>query len=71
MRGTVVKGGRGRGRGGGEEGRGGAPPVCVTVQPPLFSHYYGKGEGGRILSRLEGGGFLKAEREMTPYVRGV
>lgn len=41
--------------------------MCVTVQPPLFSHFYGKGMGSDIVA--PGGGFLKTEREMTPYIR--
>jgi hypothetical protein len=47
-------------------GRGRAP-VCVTVQPPLFSHHYGKGAASDIMA--PGGGFVNKEREMTPYVR--
>ncbi|KAK3682817.1 hypothetical protein B0T22DRAFT_295012 [Podospora appendiculata] len=42
-------------------------PVCVTVQPPLFSHHYGKGAASDITS--PGGGFIDKEKEMTPYVR--
>ncbi|KAK3305266.1 glycosyltransferase family 25 protein [Chaetomium strumarium] len=48
---------KGRGRG----------PVCVTVQPPLFSHHYGPGAASDIMA--PGGGFVNREREMTPYVR--
>jgi GR25 family glycosyltransferase involved in LPS biosynthesis len=47
-------------------GRGRAP-VCVTVQPPLFSHHYGKGAASDIMA--PGGGFVNKEKEMTPYVR--
>ncbi|KAK3401484.1 hypothetical protein B0T20DRAFT_458697 [Sordaria brevicollis] len=43
------------------------PPVCVTVQPPLFSHHYGKGAASDITA--PGGGFVNKEKEMTPYVR--
>ena len=42
-------------------------PVCVTVQPPLFSHHFGKGAASDIMA--PGGGFVNREREMTPYVR--
>ncbi|KAK4126790.1 glycosyltransferase family 25 protein [Parathielavia appendiculata] len=42
-------------------------PVCVTVQPPLFSHHYGKGAASDIMA--PGGGFVNKETEMTPYVR--
>jgi hypothetical protein len=42
-------------------------PVCVTVQPPLFSHHYGKGAASDIMA--PGGGFVDKEKEMTPYVR--
>ncbi|KAK3316911.1 hypothetical protein B0H66DRAFT_535146 [Apodospora peruviana] len=42
-------------------------PVCVTVQPPLFSHHFGKGATSDIMS--PGGGFIKGNKEMTPYVR--
>lgn len=44
-------------------------PVCVTVQPPLFSHHYGKASASDIMS--PGGGFLnrKTKGEMTPYIR--
>ncbi len=58
----------GEGGGDGKRRRGAKRPVCVTVQPPLFSHYYGKGGGGSDIVPA-GGGFLKGEREMTPYVR--
>ncbi|KAK4208999.1 hypothetical protein QBC37DRAFT_391587 [Rhypophila decipiens] len=45
------------------------PPVCVTVQPPLFSHHYGKASASDIMS--PGGGFLNriGRGEMTPYIR--
>lgn len=45
------------------------PPLCVTVQPPLFSHHYGKASASDIMS--PGGGFLngKTKGEMTPYIR--
>ncbi|KAH6842460.1 hypothetical protein B0I37DRAFT_399139 [Chaetomium sp. MPI-CAGE-AT-0009] len=42
-------------------------PVCVTVQPPLFSHHYGKGAASDIMA--PGGGFVSKDKEMTPYVR--
>jgi len=42
-------------------------PVCVTVQPPLFSHHYGKGAASDIMA--PGGGFAHKGKEMTPYVR--
>ncbi|KAK4043896.1 hypothetical protein C8A01DRAFT_31994 [Parachaetomium inaequale] len=52
---------------------GGAPngkrraPICVTMQPPLFSHHYGKGAASDIMA--PGGGFVDKDKEMTPYVR--
>jgi hypothetical protein len=49
-------------------GRKGGGPICVTVQPPLFSHHYG-GHGAASDIVAPGGGFLRGEREMTPYVR--
>ncbi|KAL2255592.1 hypothetical protein VTK26DRAFT_3058 [Humicola hyalothermophila] len=42
-------------------------PVCVTVQPPLFSHHFRKGGSSDIMAL--GGGFVRAEKSMTPYVR--
>ncbi|AEO64634.1 glycosyltransferase family 25 protein [Thermothielavioides terrestris NRRL 8126] len=42
-------------------------PVCVTVQPPLFTHHYGKGAASDITAA--GGGFVNRDKEMTPYVR--
>ncbi|KAK0654008.1 family 25 putative glycosyltransferase [Cercophora samala] len=42
-------------------------PICVTVQPPLFSHHYGKGAASDITA--PGGGFVNKDKEMTPYVR--
>ncbi|KAK4195479.1 family 25 putative glycosyltransferase [Triangularia verruculosa] len=42
-------------------------PVCVTVQPPLFSHHYGKGAASDITA--PGGGFVNKDKEMTPYIR--
>ncbi|KAL2265072.1 hypothetical protein VTJ83DRAFT_7582 [Remersonia thermophila] len=45
----------------------GRPPVCVTVQPPLFSHHFGRGKGSDISAA--GGGFWKKKGEMTPYIR--
>ncbi|KAK4170981.1 family 25 putative glycosyltransferase [Triangularia setosa] len=45
----------------------GKGPVCVTVQPPLFSHHYGKGAASDITA--PGGGFVNKDKEMTPYVR--
>ncbi|KAH9895375.1 glycosyltransferase family 25 protein [Xylariomycetidae sp. FL2044] len=51
-----------------EDGAGAAAPVCLTVQPPLFSHYYTKGSSSDIMA--QGGGYAKGE-EMTgsPYIR--
>ncbi|KAK3503330.1 hypothetical protein B0T13DRAFT_411203 [Neurospora crassa] len=49
-----------------EQGRDTAP-VCVTVQPPLFSHHFGKGAASDITA--PGGGFVDKKKEMTPYVR--
>ncbi|KAL2178333.1 glycosyltransferase family 25 protein [Thermothelomyces heterothallicus CBS 202.75] len=43
------------------------PPLCVTAQPPLFSHHYGRGAASDITA--PGGGFVNKEKEMTPYVR--
>lgn len=43
------------------------PPVCVVVEPPLFSHHYGKGTASDITT--PGGGFVNKEKEMTPYLR--
>jgi hypothetical protein len=43
----------------------GRSPVCVTVQPPLFSHPY----KGKSDISAAGGGFLRKDREMTPYLR--
>ncbi|KXX80346.1 Procollagen galactosyltransferase 1-B [Madurella mycetomatis] len=60
---------------GDSNGGGGAGlPVCVTVQPPLFSHHYGAGGGGKSDISAPGGGFLRVgegrlEKGMTPYVR--
>ncbi|KAK0644380.1 hypothetical protein B0T16DRAFT_378419 [Cercophora newfieldiana] len=42
-------------------------PVCVTVQPPLFSHHYGKGAASDITA--PGGGFVNKDKEMSPYLR--
>ncbi|KAJ4403986.1 hypothetical protein N0V85_004961 [Neurospora sp. IMI 360204] len=42
-------------------------PVCVTVQPPLFSHHFGKGAASDITA--PGGGFVNKDKEITPYVR--
>jgi len=51
-----------------EGGRGGKrSPICVTVQPPLFSHHYGKGSASDITS--PGGGFINKNKDTTPYVR--
>ncbi|KAK3381232.1 hypothetical protein B0H63DRAFT_475134 [Podospora didyma] len=46
---------------------GGKQPICVTVQPPLFSHHFGKGAASDITA--PGGGFVNKDKEMTPYVR--
>jgi len=46
---------------------GGGLPVCLTVQPPLFSQHYGK--GGKSDITAPGGGFLNSKKEVTPYVR--
>ncbi|KAK0615574.1 hypothetical protein B0T17DRAFT_592351 [Bombardia bombarda] len=48
-------------------GMGRERPVCVTVQPPLFSHHFGNGAASDIAAA--GGGFVSKEKEMTPYVR--
>jgi hypothetical protein len=40
-------------------------PVCLTVNPPLFSHYYAK-SGGSDIHGI-GGGFMK--KVGSPYVR--
>ncbi|KAL1836113.1 hypothetical protein VTJ49DRAFT_5558 [Mycothermus thermophilus] len=45
----------------------GRPPVCVTVQPPLFSHHFGKGKASDISAA--GGGFWNRKGELTPYIR--
>lgn len=42
-------------------------PVCLTVQPPLFSQHYGSVSKSDITS--PGGGFLTSKKEVTPYVR--
>jgi len=42
-------------------------PVCVTVQPPLFSHHFGKGGASDIAA--PGGGFISKDKEMSPYIR--
>jgi len=42
-------------------------PMCVTVQPPLFSHHYGKGAASDITA--PGGGFINKDKEMSPYIR--
>ncbi|GAB1316338.1 hypothetical protein MFIFM68171_06548 [Madurella fahalii] len=59
---------------GGGRGNGKGLPVCVTVQPPLFSHHYGAGGGGKSDISAPGGGFLRVGegrmgKGMTPYVR--
>ncbi|XXH02303.1 hypothetical protein Hte_008674 [Hypoxylon texense] len=41
------------------------PPVCLTVQPPLFSHYYPKGGSSNIQG--QGGGYAKGTG--SPYIR--
>lgn len=59
---------RDKGKGGEMRGgRTGQGPVCVTVQPPLFSHHFGRGAASDITA--PGGGFVNREKEMTPYVR--
>ncbi|KAI1650922.1 glycosyltransferase family 25 protein [Daldinia loculata] len=45
--------------------RGGSAPVCLTVQPPLFSHHYAKGGASNIQG--QGGGYAKGTG--TPYIR--
>ncbi|KAK1753970.1 family 25 putative glycosyltransferase [Echria macrotheca] len=45
----------------------GRAPVCVTVQPPLFSHHFGSGGASDISA--PGGGFINKEKELTPYLR--
>ncbi|KAI0837900.1 glycosyltransferase family 25 protein [Hypoxylon sp. FL0890] len=42
-----------------------AGPVCITVQPPLFSHYYAKGGSSNIVG--QGGGYAKGTG--SPYIR--
>lgn len=42
-------------------------PVCLTVQPPLFSHRFGKGAASDMTA--PGGGFVGKDKEMTPYIR--
>ncbi|KAI0403903.1 hypothetical protein F4802DRAFT_616205 [Xylaria palmicola] len=44
--------------------------VCLTVQPPLFSHRYAGDAGGASVSdiRGQGGGFARGKKG-TPYVR--
>ncbi|KAI2468122.1 glycosyltransferase family 25 protein [Annulohypoxylon bovei var. microspora] len=42
-----------------------APLVCLTVQPPLFSHHYAKGGASNIQG--QGGGYAKGTG--TPYIR--
>ncbi|KAI1092086.1 glycosyltransferase family 25 protein [Rostrohypoxylon terebratum] len=42
-----------------------ARPVCITVQPPLFSHHYAKGGASNIQG--QGGGYAKGTG--TPYIR--
>ncbi|KAI0597216.1 glycosyltransferase family 25 protein [Biscogniauxia sp. FL1348] len=50
----------------GEEGE--EPPVCITVQPPLVSHYYSAGDGGGGSDiRGLGGGY--AHSAGSPYIR--
>lgn len=57
-----------------EAGREVPRPRCVTVQPPLFSHHYGTGGGGKSDISAPGGGYLRVAgpgggKGMTPYVR--
>lgn len=40
-------------------------PICLTVQPPLFSHHYAKDGASNILG--QGGGYAKGTG--TPYIR--
>ncbi|KAK3955229.1 hypothetical protein QBC32DRAFT_359586 [Pseudoneurospora amorphoporcata] len=57
-----------KGEGGqGKKESGEIGPVCVTVQPPLFSHHFGRGAASDITA--PGGGFVNREKEMTPYVK--
>ncbi|KAI1259561.1 glycosyltransferase family 25 protein [Xylariaceae sp. FL1019] len=53
-----------------EEDRGGAESdedlVCLTIQPPLFSHRYGGDTGSDI--RGQGGGFARGKMG-SPYIR--
>ncbi|KAK3938620.1 hypothetical protein QBC46DRAFT_439812 [Diplogelasinospora grovesii] len=46
-------------------------PVCVTVQPPLFSHHFGKGPAAASDITAPGGGFANSndKKEMSPYIR--
>ncbi|KAI1211880.1 glycosyltransferase family 25 protein [Annulohypoxylon truncatum] len=43
----------------------GVRPVCLTVQPPLFSHHYAKGGASDIQG--QGGGYARGAG--TPYIR--
>ncbi|KAL8414586.1 hypothetical protein RB594_005713 [Gaeumannomyces avenae] len=62
--------GEGGVEGGGREAgqwRGGGRPVCVTVQPPLFSHFSsGRGDAGSDIQGV-GGGYMK--RSGSQYIR--
>ena len=51
----------------GGEDRSRKAPMCLTVQPPLFSHHYGKGGSSDITA--PGGGFISKEKESSPYIR--
>lgn len=51
--------------GGASEEHQDAPPICLTVQPPLFSHYYPKGGASNIQG--QGGGYAKGTG--SPYIR--
>ncbi|KAI0019969.1 glycosyltransferase family 25 protein [Xylariomycetidae sp. FL0641] len=66
-----------QGGGGGEEEEekdmGMGKPVCITVQPPLVSHYYGgkgKGKGAASSSDIQGlgGGYARGYHG-SPYIR--
>lgn len=54
-----------RGGAGGAGGREERTPVCLTVQPPLFSHYMDEGKGSDI--QAQGGGYL--HKTGSQYVR--
>ncbi|KAI0203255.1 hypothetical protein F4808DRAFT_467357 [Astrocystis sublimbata] len=57
------------GDGGGDSNEG-SVPICLTVQPPLFSHRYAGEKGGASVSDIRGqGGGMARGKKGTPYVR--